>query len=162
MPPRLKLPLLSLLLLAGLASGRAELAIGDKLPPSGRPAPTGRIVLVDFWASWCAPCRESFPAYAQLHADYGARGLAIVAISVDESAAAYAAFLKRLAPPFATWRDRDHQLVRQIGVPAMPTCYLLGPDGRVRFVHHGFHGTETDRALRREIETLLAENPSAP
>ena len=143
----------------------AAVALGapfPKLAPSdltggALPATSGKVVLVDFWASWCAPCKASFPAYAKLFADYAARGLVIVAVSVDENTAAYAAFVQRFRPPFAALHDRQQLLVRAVNVPAMPTCYLVGRDGRVRFVHAGFHGTDTERELRREIDALLAE-----
>jgi thiol-disulfide isomerase/thioredoxin len=145
-------------------AARADLKPGDPFPSlntaglSGTlPATEDRVVLVDFWASWCSPCRASFPAYARLQAGYAARGLVIVAVSVDENPAAYAAFVKRFHPPFATLQDASQQLVSQVNVPTMPTCYLLGRDGRVRFRHQGFHGEEVERDLRREIETLLAE-----
>jgi thiol-disulfide isomerase/thioredoxin len=152
-----------------LAAIRAETKVGDSFPalqtaglvPLGStgeiPATTGKVVLVDFWASWCAPCKASFPMMGQLHKDFAARGLVIAAIGVDEKPAAAAAFAKKLSPPFPTLHDREQTLVKQVGVPAMPTSYLVGRDGRVRFVHQGFHGETTDRALRKEIESLLAE-----
>jgi thiol-disulfide isomerase/thioredoxin len=126
------------------------------------PATAGKIVLVDFWASWCAPCKASFPMMARLHADYAARGLVIVAVGIDEKPAAAEAFIKKLTPPFVAVHDRQQKLVQQVAVPAMPTSYLLGPDGRVRFVHQGFHGEPTERELRRQIEALLAESPKLP
>ena len=149
---------------------RAEVRVGDPFPslsvlsPAGveMPAGAGKVVLVDFWASWCAPCRESFHSYAQLQSDYRSRGLVIVAVSVDEKQSSFEAFVKKLNPPFMVLRDPGQQLVRQVSVPAMPTCYLLGRDGRVRFVHRGFRGVETDRAIRRETDLLLAENTPAP
>jgi len=133
------------------AAGVVNLAGGDQ------PATAGQVVLVDFWASWCAPCKASFPAMAKIHAAYAARGLVIAAVSIDEKPAAAAAFWKRMAPPFATLHDRTQALVKQVVVPTMPTSYLLGRDGRVRFIHEGFHGDATDKAVRQEIETLLAE-----
>jgi thiol-disulfide isomerase/thioredoxin len=120
------------------------------------------VVLVDFWASWCAPCKASFPAYAKLQADYAGRGLVIVAVSVDENAGRFAAFVKKFDPSFITLRDKSQELVRQVRVPAMPTCYLLGRDGRVRYLHEGFHGADTERELREEIDALLAEPNSPP
>jgi thiol-disulfide isomerase/thioredoxin len=149
------------------AGAVAEVRVGDAFPELAAgaleggavPATAGRIVMVDFWASWCAPCKASFPAYARLQADYGPRGVVIVAVSVDEHREAFEAFVKKFAPPFVALRDGQQRLVREVRVPAMPTCYLVGRDGRVRFLHQGFHGADTDRELRRELDALLAENP---
>jgi thiol-disulfide isomerase/thioredoxin len=144
---------------------RAAVGAGDVFPALGEaalsggavPETAGRVVLVDFWASWCAPCKASFPAFARLHADYAARGLVIVAVSVDEKPAAYARFVERQRPPFATLLDERQRLVQAVQVPAMPTSYLIGRDGRVRSVHQGFHGAASERTLREEIEALLSE-----
>jgi len=165
MPHLNKIFITCLLVLVCTDSSYAVIQVGDKFPPlytqalsgGSLPVTTGKVTLIDFWASWCAPCKASFPAYAQLHAAYEARGLIIVAVSADENQAAFEAFVKKETPPFTTLRDKSHELVSEVKVPAMPTCYLLDRDGRVRFVHQGFHGATTDQELRREIETLLAE-----
>jgi thiol-disulfide isomerase/thioredoxin len=151
-----------------LVQAHAETKTGDvfpALPPAGLvplgntslPPTKGQVVLVDFWASWCAPCKASFPMMALLHKEFAGQGLVIAAIGVDEKPAAAAAFVRKLSPPFATLHDREQTLVQQVGVPTMPTTYLVGRDGRVRFVHLGFHGDTTARELRKQIETLLAE-----
>lgn len=135
---------------------------GDDLPRlagEALPEPAGRIVLVDFWASWCGPCKASFPVLDQLHRDYRAKGLVVVGVGVDEKPAAAADFVRRLAPDFTVVHDRFQRLVKAVAVPTMPTSYLLGRDGRVRFVHRGFHGERSARELRAQIETLLAEKP---
>jgi thiol-disulfide isomerase/thioredoxin len=167
MSPRNILCAAGLLLLAGLATVRAEMQAGEQFPAldasvlAGNPVPatTGKVTLVDFWASWCAPCKASFPTYTQLHAQYAPHGLVIVGVSVDENPAKFAAFVRQLAPPFAIVRDAGHQFVARVKVAAMPTCFLLDRTGRVRFVHHGYHGAESGQELRREIESLLAEPP---
>jgi len=157
-----------LALLALTAVGRADVKVGETFPalaPAGvvnlaggdLPATAGQVVLVDFWASWCAPCKASFPAMAKLHADLAPRGLVIAAVSIDEKAPAALAFWKKQSPPFATLHDREQKLVKQVVVPTMPTSYLLDRAGKVRFVHEGFHGDASDKQIRREIETLLAE-----
>jgi thiol-disulfide isomerase/thioredoxin len=147
---------------------RAETKVGDVFPalasaglvPLGSlevPSTAGKVVLVDFWASWCAPCKASFPMMARLHQDFTQRGFVVTAIGIDEKPAAAAAFAKKLAPPFPTLHDREQKLVKQVVVPTMPTSYLIGRDGRVRFVHEGYHGDATDRELRKQIEQLLSE-----
>jgi thiol-disulfide isomerase/thioredoxin len=136
-----------------------ELAAAGVVNLAGGELPTlaGKVALVDFWASWCAPCKAAFPALAKLHQEYAARGLVIAAVSVDEKPAAANAFWKKMAPPFPTLHDREQKLVKQVQVPVMPTTYLLGRDGRVRIVQQGFHGATTEKELRRQIEALLAE-----
>lgn len=156
---------LALFIMGPAIALRGEIKVGDLFPSLAEagltggtlPDTAGRVVLVDFWASWCVPCRASFPAYSRLHATYAARGLVIVAVSVDEKPAAFSAFVKKWQPPFVALHDASQKLVRNVAVPAMPTCYLLGRDGRMRFVHRGFHGDDSEAELRRQLETLLAE-----
>lgn len=150
----------ALLLAAGAA--RAELKPGDSFPALALtggtvPATAGHVTIVDFWASWCAPCKASFPVYAKLQADDAARGLVIVAVSVDDRPADYDGFLRRMHPPFVTLLDARKQLVTAVQVPAMPTSYVLDRAGRIRFIHVGFHGAATEKELRAQIESLLAE-----
>ncbi len=166
---RRELTLLAALVVAG-ASLRGAIAPGDRFPEltgddlprlagEALPERTGRVVLVDFWASWCGPCKASFPVLDQLHRDYAAKGLVVVGVGVDEKPAAAADFVRRLAPTFPVVHDRSQRLVRAVAVPTMPTSYLLGRDGRVRFLHRGFHGERSARELRAQIEALLAEKP---
>ncbi len=161
------------LVLAAAAAIRADVKVGDVFPRFASmgvvnlaggdvPATTGHVMLVDFWASWCAPCKASFPAMAKIYADYSSRGLVVAAVSVDEKPANAVAFWKKMAPPFITLHDRGQNLVKEVVVPTMPSSYVLGRDGKVRFIHEGFHGDPTDREIRREIELLLAEKDSTP
>jgi thiol-disulfide isomerase/thioredoxin len=122
------------------------------------PETAGKVVLVDFWASWCAPCKASFPMMAKLQRDFGPKGFVVVAVGIDEKAAAADAFVKKLSPDFPAVHDQGQTLVRKVEVPTMPTSYLIGRDGKVRFVHQGFHGDRTEAELRRQIETLVAED----
>ena len=164
-----------LLIAAGLALAPASpagagVSVGDVFPPiasaqaAGRmlPATPGKVLLVDFWASWCAPCKASFPAFARLNAEYAGKGLVIVAVSVDEKTSAYEAFVRKFAPPFTVALDKDHDLVRAVQVPTMPTSYLVDRSGKVRFMHPRFHGDQTEREIRREVEALLDEKSVTP
>ncbi len=150
------------------APARADVHLGDAFPAlssagltgAALPETSGRVVLVDFWASWCAPCKASFPAYRRLDADYAPRGLVIVAISVDRDPRAYESFVRRFNPSFPVEDDLEQKFVSLVQVPTMPTSYLIDRKGRVRFIHPGFHGSDTEALLRKEIETLLAEAAS--
>ena len=116
----------------------------------------GKVVLVDFWASGCAPCKASFPAMTELHKRFAERGLVIVAVNVDDQRGAMESFLKKNPAPFAVVRDAAQKLVAATDVATMPTSFLLDREGRVRFLHHGFKGEETLKQYAKEIEELLA------
>jgi thiol-disulfide isomerase/thioredoxin len=155
----------AVVLLAGPPSARADIKVGDRFPVlqgvgvagSPFPATAGKVVLVDFWASWCAPCRQSFPAYSRINSEFAAKGLLILAISVDQDPSAYDSFVRTLAPSFFVALDKDQRLVSEVRVPTMPTSYLVDRAGTVRFIHPGFRGAETEQALRAEMAALIAE-----
>jgi len=132
-----------------LASGGLT---GASVPDTG-----GKIVLVDFCASWCVPCRFSFPVYTRLQQDYGTKGLVVIGISIDTKPDQYQAMLRKLKPGFVVLNDASQNLVSQVKVPGMPTSYLLDRSGRIAAVKIGFHSEKTEKELRASIESLLAE-----
>ncbi len=105
----------------------------------------GKLVYVDFWASWCGPCKQSFPWMNEMHAKYAARGLEIVAINVDAKAADAERFLVATPAKFTIAFDAKGQTPKQFDVKAMPTSYLVNSDGKVVLVHAGFR--DADRAM---------------
>lgn len=117
----------------------------------------GQVVLIDFWATWCAPCKASFPAYSELQREFAPQGFILLAVSVDKTAGPYADFLQRFKPSFPTVRDGAQKLIAEVRVSTMPTSYLLDRKGIVRAVHSGFHGDATVKELRAEISRLLEE-----
>ena len=150
-------------ILGTVLSVHADTHIGDTFPSLSAtlggdlPDTHNKIVLVDFWATWCAPCKASFPVYKNLQADFVSQGFVVVAVSVDSIASAYTHYITTTPPGFFTIRDTNQSLVKQVSVPVMPTSYLLSKDGRVRYIHKGFHSSKTEIELRKEITTLLAE-----
>lgn len=143
---------------------QAKIGAGDPLPPLSSfelegdlPDVAGKVVLIDVWASWCAPCKASFPALAALQEEYGAKGFVVLAVSMDRRSRDYAGFVQRFTPPFVTARDATEKFATTFEPPAMPTSYLVDRRGRVREVHVGFHGERTVAELRSSIIALLKE-----
>jgi len=117
----------------------------------------GKVVLVDFWASWCGPCKQSFPVMEELHQRYGGKGLVIIAVSVDEKKSEMEAFLKKGHASFTVVRDVGQKLVEKAGVATMPSSFLLDREGKIRFAHSGYRGEETRKKYAEEIESLLKQ-----
>jgi Peroxiredoxin len=116
----------------------------------------GSVVYVDFWASWCVPCRISMPALETLYQRHRAKGFAVMGVSKDVSPADAKRFLSKVAVTFPLAIDAGDAAARAFDVKAMPSGYLLDRKGVVRHVHRGF--TDASAAeLEREIETLLKE-----
>ena len=128
-------------------------ADGTQLDLSGL---RGRVVLVDFWASWCGPCRESFPFLDGLRQQHAERGLTVVGVNVDEDRADAQRFLDRTPVAFDIVYDAEAATPPRFGVKAMPSTYVFGRDGTLRAVHLGFR--DSDRAsLTQEVAAALAE-----
>ena len=116
----------------------------------------GSVVYVDFWASWCVPCRLSMPALDALYKQNRARGFAVVGVNKDVSAADARRFLVKVPVTFPLVSDGQDAAARAFDVKAMPSGYLVDRKGVVRKVHRGFTA-ETAEALTREVEALLKE-----
>ena len=114
----------------------------------------GKVVYVDFWASWCAPCKQSFPWMNEMQAKYGPRGLQIVGVTVDRKREDAEKFLAATPAKFAVAYDTTGQVAGAYKPKGMPTSFLIGADGVVRAVHVGFK--DSDRAeLEKQIEAQL-------
>jgi thiol-disulfide isomerase/thioredoxin len=154
--------LIAALVLGAALASATPLKPGDAFPDLTQcglegtlPNLHGKIVLVDFFASWCDPCKESFPAMEELYHKYGRKGLVIVAVNVDRKKADMDDFLKQHPASFTVVRDAGDKLVKQVKIPTMPSSFLLGRDGKVYAFHRGFKGAETTKEYTAEIESLL-------
>jgi thiol-disulfide isomerase/thioredoxin len=149
-------------LLATIASATAAIKQGDTFPSpaangvSGNlPNTKGKVVLYDFWASWCGPCRAAMPAYETLYKKYHAKGFEIIAVGTDDNAEAARKFVGKLALSFPVVADTKQAFVALVSPPTMPTAYLVGKDGKVIEVHKGFQGAKTIEELSKAIEAAL-------
>jgi len=133
MPIRLLSVLMSVLLfaLAFAVPARAqELDLG---------AYKGKVVYLDFWASWCVPCRLSFPWMNELQQSYASKGVVVVAVDVDRDRAQADEFLGQMPHAFRIVYDPSGHIARQFDFKDMPTSVLIGRDGKSHFVHSGFY-----------------------
>lgn len=121
----------------------------------------GKVLYVDFWASWCGPCVKSFPFLNLLDRDYRERGLEVLGINLDENIEDASVFLARHPAEFPIAVDPDKNCPRGFGVQGMPTSYLIDRQGTIRLVHLGFRPDDA-RQLRAHIEQLLNEQPAQP
>ena len=165
-PRLLALALAVATLVLPASAARAAWAVGDRLPDLAASGLTGRIspttntvVLVDFWASWCAPCKRSFPELDKLEKEFGPRGFRVVAVCVDDKQAAMDAFLQARPVAFTTVWDapRKGRVVEQAAIETMPTSFLVDRSGKIRHRHLGFNEKTSVAEYRREIEALLQE-----
>ena len=118
------------------------------------PSLKGKVVYLDFWASWCGPCKASFPVLNSWHQKLSARGLVVLGVNVDEKEADMATFLKKNAISFPVVRDAQHKLVATADVKTMPTSFLIDRKGVIRHVHSGFH-KQDEATLLSQINALL-------
>ncbi len=138
---------------AALAWCKAEAANVESFDLS---AYRGKVVLLDFWASWCGPCKESFPWMQRLEERFGTRGLVVIAVNVDRDRQLADRFLQALQPHFLILFDPHAQLAERFQVSGMPESYYIDRTGKVRHTHLGFR-TDEREAAEREVEALLAE-----
>lgn len=118
----------------------------------------GRYVLVDFWASWCSPCRESLPEYNAIRAEiqkaFGEKAFEILAINVDITAEEGRAFIESIHPAYPVLRENAGATQRAYQLMGMPTAFLVDPEGNIAFYYDGYsarHGA----LLRQHLYRLL-------
>ena len=116
----------------------------------------GKVVYVDFWASWCGPCAHSFPFLNELHQKLRHKGLQIIAINMDENTDDAMGFLEKTPANFEVVSDSTAQCAKDFDVKAMPSSFLVDRQGIVHKVHFGFRQEDTQE-LFQLVEKLLAQ-----
>lgn len=111
----------------------------------------GRVVYVDFWASWCAPCKQSFPWMNEMQAKYGPKGLTIIGVNLDKKREDADKFLAGTPANFTVAYDATGKVAEVYQPKGMPTSFLIGADGKVRAMHVGFRDGD-----REKLESELA------
>ena len=115
-------------------------------------AHAGKVVIVDFWATWCEPCRQSFPAYQKLLSELGP-GLVVIGISQDDDAKGIPAFVSDTGVKFPIVWDDGKSVAKAYDPPTMPTAFVIDKSGIVRFVHVGYRAGDED-TLAEEARSL--------
>jgi cytochrome c biogenesis protein CcmG/thiol:disulfide interchange protein DsbE len=125
-------------------------------PPLDLDGFRGRVVYLDFWASWCAPCRQSFPWMQAMKEAYARQGLAVVAVNLDRNRDDANAFLAQFHPSFDVRFDPQGRSAERFKVHGMPTSVIIDRHGVVRFTHIGFRPVD-QAAYEAEVREILTE-----
>jgi cytochrome c biogenesis protein CcmG, thiol:disulfide interchange protein DsbE len=117
----------------------------------------GKLVYVDFWASWCGPCKQSFPFMNAMQNKYKAQGFEIIAVNVDATTTDATTFLTKVPATFTVAFDPKGDTPKRYKLKAMPSSYLIGRDGKVLNVHQGFKAEDPVDLEKRIAQALLVK-----
>jgi len=115
----------------------------------------GKVIYVDFWATWCGPCRSSFPWMEKMYQKYHDLGLEIIAISVDGKKKVIEQFLKKNKTSYTILRDPKLKIASEYKVNVMPSSFLIERDGNIYFRHRGFNGRDKEKIEEKFRDLLL-------
>jgi thiol-disulfide isomerase/thioredoxin len=132
--------------LKNLASGKAETLKEYR----------GKVVYLDFWASWCGPCRQSLPLLNDLRKELKRKGFEVIAVNLDENVSDAKDFLKQFPVQYPVLLDSKGTVPAKYNLPGMPTSYLIDRKGLVQKVHIGFKETDMDD-IRKSVISLLRQ-----
>jgi len=116
----------------------------------------GRVVYLDFWASWCGPCRESLPQLNTLRNELKRKGFEVVAVNLDENTEDAKAFLKQFPVDYPILLDPEGRVPGKYELPGMPTSFLIDKRGNIASVHVGFKSEDMPK-IRDEVIGLLRQ-----
>lgn len=162
-----------LILAVAVSIGWAAVKVGQKAPDFKLPSVSGKqvslndlrkdaskngapkVVLIDFWATWCGPCRNSIPHIQKLHEKYSKKGVSIVGISVDDKGAKVVKpFVEKNKLTYTILLDQKSEAADKYGVRAIPSIFIIDKKGVVRYIHEGFY-PGLENKISKEIDGLL-------
>ena len=117
---------------------------------------TGNVVLINFWASWCGPCREEMPLLNALHKKYAPLGFTVLGVNVEEQLDGARDFLSNVPVDFPILLDNTNKVSRQYKVVAMPTTVIVDRDGNMRYLHEGYKPGD-EKKYRQMVKKLVRE-----
>jgi len=130
------------------------------LPTDGAPVNLqgyrGKVVYLDFWASWCIPCRNSFPWMNAMHQRHADEGLVVLAVNLDQDSQEIQRFLEKYPAHFTVAYDPEGRIAELYQLKGMPTSYLIDRQGDIVMSHVGFRQGDT-APLEKQIEQLLSQ-----
>ena len=144
--------------LAGKVKAPETIAALDSLT-GGSTISDGSVVYVDFWASWCVPCRQSFPWMAELRRKHGDKGLQVITVNLDRDKAAAQKFIGATKSSLPVVYDADGKLAKLYGLEVMPTSFVYARDGSLRLRREGFDPKEIE-SVEQLIRKLVEEKPA--
>jgi thiol-disulfide isomerase/thioredoxin len=152
------LPLLLFAWSLGQAALAAETAPNFELPTNNGTLTLadlkGKVVYLDFWASWCPPCRQSFPWMDEMERRYGRQGLTVVAVNLDKDRDLAAKFLNEVPAHFTVAYDQRGAVAESYHVPGMPSSFIIDRNGKIQEVHIGFREDDSSE-LEESLRTAL-------
>jgi thiol-disulfide isomerase/thioredoxin len=150
--------LLAALVMMSMAGPMPALVCATEAAPAAAPvdlaALKGKVVYLDFWASWCVPCRQSFPWMNEMHRRFAADGLVVLAVNMDQVRADADGFLRQYPAQFRVAFDPQGQVASGFKLRGMPTSALIGRDGKVLLLHEGFKARD-QASLEQSIRDAL-------
>jgi len=114
----------------------------------------GKVVYLDFWASWCVPCRQSFPWMNQMKSRYQEQGLVVVAVNLDKERSLADTFLQKIEANFTIAFDPDGNSAKAYKLRGMPSSYLIGRDGKLYASHIGFREKDKPKMEQAILQLL--------
>lgn len=116
----------------------------------------GQVVMINFWASWCGPCRQEMPLLEALHKKYNALGFTLLGVNVEQDSSKANAYLRDISVSFPILFDTKNSVSKAYNIAAMPSTVMVDRDGNLRYLHHGYK-PGYEKEYQKQIKSLIRE-----